>query len=120
MAESYAGARRRAESGAPARLRATEDVQAVLRRGRTCGGTHVVVKALRRHDGEAARVAVVAGRKVGGAVARNRIKRRLRAAVRSVALAQGTDVVLIGRSSALTAPFSALVAELDGCRGGTS
>lgn len=110
MAEPYAGL---------ARLRASGDIQAVLRRGRTCGGAYVVVKALARPDEEPARVAVIAGRKVGGAVDRNRVKRRLRAAAAAVPLAPGRDIVLIGRTDTLAAPFPALVAELDGCEGGT-
>ena len=55
-------------------------------------------------------------RKVGNAVVRNRIKRRLRAAVRE-AVADcscdlgGRDVVLIARREAADAPFERLVCE---------
>jgi ribonuclease P protein component len=62
------------------------------------------------------RVAFSIGRKVGTAVARNRLRRRLRAAVRSVAgtsrLANGW--LLVGaRPAALEQSFATLVAELD-------
>lgn len=56
---------------------------------------------------------VVAGRKVGGAVRRNRAKRRLREALRQTRLPEGLDLVVVARAEAVTAPWSALVAELD-------
>ena len=40
-------------------------------------------------------VGIVAGRRVGTAVARNRAKRRLRAALAGVALAEGTAYVVV-------------------------
>ncbi len=53
-------------------------------------------------------------KKVGGAVERNRIKRRLRDALRSPDLAPtaGHDYVIVARRDALTIPFSRLVADL--------
>jgi ribonuclease P protein component len=61
------------------------------------------------------RYGVTASRRVGGAIERNRAKRRLRAAARAVlplsALA-GNDYVLVARRETLTRPFAALVADL--------
>jgi len=52
-------------------------------------------------------------RKVGNAVVRNRIRRRLREAVRLVDDgAAGTDYVLVGRRAALTLHFDRLLADL--------
>jgi ribonuclease P protein component len=54
-------------------------------------------------------------RKVGGAVERNRIRRRLKAAVRhdaALAAKAGYDYVLVGRREALDLPFDALRADL--------
>ncbi|WP_246473048.1 ribonuclease P protein component [Pelagibacterium limicola] len=55
-------------------------------------------------------------KKTGNAPERNRIKRRLRAAVAKVSgkLVAGHDYVLIGRREALNEPFNVLVAELSG------
>ena len=61
------------------------------------------------------RVGYTASRRVGNAVARNRAKRRLRAAVAHVmpALAQcGCDYVVIARGATLTRPFDALIGDL--------
>lgn len=53
---------------------------------------------------ERGRVAFVAGRKLGGAVVRNRAKRVLREAVRRAGGPwQGFDIVIVARKSAATA-----------------
>ena len=59
-------------------------------------------------------VGYTASRKVGGAVVRNRAKRRLRALVRELVSPRlaGVDMVLIARASTATLPFTALRADL--------
>ena len=52
---------------------------------------------------------VVAGKKVGSAVARNRAKRRLRAAASRCELKPNTVYVLVAERGVLTAEFSRLV-----------
>ncbi|MCS6779729.1 MAG: ribonuclease P protein component [Geminicoccaceae bacterium] len=54
-------------------------------------------------------------KKLGGAVVRNRIRRRLRAAVRAAADVLdvgGVDLVIVAREAALTCPFEELVRSL--------
>ncbi len=56
-------------------------------------------------------------KKIGNAVVRNRIRRRLREAVRLQPIevaSPGVDYVLVGREEALTVPFTALQADLAG------
>ena len=67
-----------------------------------------------RGDQNPARVAFVAGKKVGNAVARNRAKRRLRAVVSGLTLAPGNDYVIVGRTGALAAPFDELSTRVAG------
>lgn len=69
------------------------------------GAVTVIVK--RRGRG-AARVGLVVGRRVGGAVVRNRVKRRLRAALAEVGLLPGRDYVVIGTAAVASAPFPTL------------
>jgi ribonuclease P protein component len=80
--------------------------------------TGVVVQAAPRPDREAAlRFGVTASRKVGGAVVRNRAKRRLRAAAADILPRLGrpaTDYVLIARAGTVDRPWAALVADLEG------
>ena len=64
----------------------------------------------------ALRVGFTASRKVGNAVARNRARRRLRAASAEVLpthAAGGNDLVLIARSTTLTRPYGSLVRDLE-------
>lgn len=80
----------------------------------------MVAHALSRADDGPARVAFVAGRKVGGAVQRNRAKRRLRGAVRSVELPSGVDLVVVARPQALAAPADVLARELGAVTNGAA
>ncbi|MEM7525449.1 MAG: ribonuclease P protein component [Pseudomonadota bacterium] len=82
----------------------------------------LLLQGRRRREGEPApadalRVGYTCSKKVGNAVARNRAKRRLRAAA-AAALPQlgrpGWDYVLIGRAGATAArPFAELVSDLE-------
>lgn len=94
------------------RLRRTGDVRAVLARGRVVHGAHAVTRYRCRGDEGPARWTVSAGRRVGTAVVRNRAKRRLRAAIRAVAVPAGLDLVVVARVSAVTAPFEELRADI--------
>jgi ribonuclease P protein component len=82
-----------------------------------------VIVQIRRHDAEqhaapgepTLRVGYTASRKVGNAVARNRAKRRLRAAAAEVVAGQAApdhDVVLIAREETVRRPFADLVGDV--------
>ena len=61
------------------------------------------------------RVGYTASKKIGGAVVRNRAKRRLRAAAAAVLPLSGlpgTDYVLVARRDTATRPFDSLVQDL--------
>jgi ribonuclease P protein component len=74
------------------------------------------VQARDRRDGAEPRVGFTVTNRIGSAVVRNRIRRRLRAAARDVVPAKGHkgfDYVLIARRPALAAPYPQLIAELE-------
>lgn len=67
--------------------------------------------------GEPARFGFTVTKKIGNAVVRNRIRRRLKEAVRlqgALAARPGVDYVLVGRRPALDQPFAELVADVVG------
>ena len=55
-------------------------------------------------------VGIVAGRSVGGAVERNRVKRRVREALAQAPLRDDRDYVVVAGRTVLEAPFSQVVA----------
>lgn len=85
------------------RLSRSRDFDAVYRRGRSVSTRYLVLYSFPRSGdadvGEPARLGLAVSRKVGGAVARNRLKRRLRAAFDELgeATVAGNDYVLVAR-----------------------
>jgi ribonuclease P protein component len=91
-----------------------------LRGGSRWASASAVIEMKARIDpqlhGDAARFGFTVTKALGNAVTRNRIRRRLKAAINALAadgLARaGCDYVVIAREAALTRPFSSLVADL--------
>ena len=108
-----------------ARLLKHADFERVYKQGRRHFSSHMTVFYLRRAEGaspqgavpeKGARVGFTVGKVLGGAVERNRIKRRLREAVRlrrSVLKSAGAvDVVINPKKSVLTLEFSVVLEEV--------
>lgn len=91
------------------RLLATAEFQRVRREGNAFRGKLITIGVL-RIEGTAFRAGFVTSRKVGGAVVRNRTRRRLREIVRrhQHAVARGLWLVVIASPAAGRAPFAAL------------
>ncbi len=76
-----------------------------------------VLQSRKRNDDGPVRVGFTVSKKVGNAVERNRVRRRLREVVRlskAERMRAGHDYVLIGRRAALMRPFAQMMEELDG------
>ena len=95
----------------PAPLRSSRQIGRVLKTGTRRTGAYLSAHALDSSE-SSPKVAVVAGRRTGGAVGRNRAKRRLRAAIRAVGLPAGADFVVLAKPSAKSASFQDLQEEL--------
>ena len=92
------------------RLRRGGDVRAARARGRAIADGPLVVRVLpNASDPPANRYGVIAGRKSGGAVQRNRLKRVTREALRALhpELRSGFDLVVIIRGTVDELPGSA-------------
>ena len=111
----------------PQRLKRRREFLHVARAGRKWAAPGLVLQVLDRHRGPKSgtsegndeddiRIGFTVTRKVGGAVVRNRARRRLRAAAETVMprhAAGGHDYVVIGRAGTLRRPFAALVDDLE-------
>lgn len=89
------------------RLKHRSDFAAVYRHGRLFRNEFVILRALRTDNPES-RFGFTVGRALGGAVVRNKVKRRLRAVVGSLPVAAGWDIVLNTRSSAVGSEYQTL------------
>jgi ribonuclease P protein component len=95
------------------RLRQRADFLAAATGGRAPASGFVLQALDRREDGPV-RVGFTVSKKVGNAVERNRVRRRLREVIRlspEAPMRLGHDYVLIGRRAALELSFERLVAD---------
>jgi ribonuclease P protein component len=76
-----------------------------------------LLQARKRADDGPVRFGFTVSKKVGNAVERNRVRRRLREMVRLAAgnrMRTGHDYVLVGRRAALKLPFDRMMQDFDG------
>ncbi len=111
------------------RLKRRREFLIVASQGRKWAAPGLILQAMARIDGprsplttadcipaEPLRVGFTVSRKVGNAVARNRARRRLKAAAEAVLPSQARaayDYVLIGRQQTMTRSFPALLQDLE-------
>ncbi|MFA5366851.1 MAG: ribonuclease P protein component [Dehalococcoidia bacterium] len=90
-----------------ARLKGKKEFDTVFTEGRSWANNFVVIRAVPNSSG-VNRYGIVAGRRLGGAVVRNKAKRRLRAAVSEIAIREGWDIVLVARKAAVETDYHTL------------
>ena len=94
-----------------ARLKRRAEFLRVAAKGRKVATHGLVLQVLSRVDNQPARVGFTVTKKIGGAVVRNRTRRRLKEAARlefSNCPISGVDLVLIGREATRGRPFAEL------------
>jgi ribonuclease P protein component len=91
------------------RLHGRKRISELFDRGAVGRSRLVLARVLPTGDAPA-RMAPIVGKKTGGAVVRNRVRRRLRAAWRAIKaeMPRGWDLALIARPGVATADFDAL------------
>lgn len=89
----------------------------MFRGSRRCAGELVAVHARVTGTDDRARIAVVASKKVGSAVRRNRAKRLLREAARATPWRRGVDVVLVARPGCADSDLRSVRRDVTRCGG---
>ena len=89
------------------RLAGTRDFEAVFTNGKSWSNSMVVLRAL-PNSLRSSRCGFAVGKRLGGAVVRNRVRRRLREAVRQIPIKGGWDMVLIARQAATETDYRTL------------
>ena len=93
------------------RLRKRSEFATVYSRGRSWSHPLLVLRVLPSRQ-PSTRFGFAVGKRVGAAVARNRLKRRLREAVRQLPIRPGYDIVIIGRPPARDSTYQQIQAAL--------
>lgn len=99
------------------RLRQRADFLAAAAAGSKVTAPGFLLQARNRADEGPVRFGFTVSKKVGNAVERNRVRRRLREVVRLAAgrrTRSGHDYVLVGRRAALKLPFDRIAQDFDG------
>ncbi|QEO14518.1 ribonuclease P protein component [Agromyces intestinalis] len=96
------------------RLTSADDYRSVVRRGAKVAGAHTVSYLRSREAGSDARFGFIVSKKVGTAVRRNLVRRRLKAACHELVSEgiTGVDVVVRALPTAAAADWAALRAEV--------
>jgi ribonuclease P protein component len=102
------------------RLLSADDFRVVLRRGRRVAAGSVVVSIMPTSDDTDARFGFIVTKKVGNAVSRNKVRRRMRAIARELVDGglTGMDVVVRAAPSASDIEWARLRSELRGALSG--
>ncbi|MBI2939140.1 MAG: ribonuclease P protein component [Chloroflexi bacterium] len=96
------------------RLTSEADFRRTRQRGQSRGG-RLLVLSWHRNEAGVTRVGISVSKRVGKAATRNRVKRRIREAVRALIarITPGWDLVFIARGAAATATFAEIAAAVD-------
>jgi ribonuclease P protein component len=94
-------------------LKQNREFRSLYARGKHTAGVYLALYARRNRLG-VTRLGITVSGKLGGAVVRNRVRRRIKEAyrLREGRFAKGYDIVVVARSKAIGAEFSALPDEL--------
>ena len=111
MSEEHATERRVSARGG--RLSRSAEFERVYRHGRSSANRHLVLHVFENPSADGPRLGLSVSRRVGGAVARNHVKRLVRESFAALApgLRDGCDVVVVAR------PAAAELAEREGLEG---
>ena len=93
-------------------MRRRADFDRVFQRGRHNSGRLLAVRSI-SNEQDLTRYAFAISKRVGKAVTRNRVRRRLREILRAQAVGEGFDVVITVRPEAAQATFWELKTELE-------
>lgn len=99
----------------PVRLKKRKDFLQAAAKGKKCARTGLVVQAYKKDSSLETRIGFTVTKKVGNSVVRNRVKRRLRAAIQEFCKKNTLkfgDIVLIGRDGTRNRQYDDLLVDV--------
>lgn len=95
-------------------LKRNKEFRYTYRRGRSVGSKSLVLIYAKARPDDGVKIGFSVSKKLGGAVVRNRIKRRMREAVTPLIpeIKKGFKLIFIARSAAVEEPFISLCADM--------
>ncbi len=95
-------------------LNQNADFTRLYRRGKTDSAKTIAIY-FRKNGGRGQRLGITVSAKLGGAVVRNRLRRRIREMyrLREQRMIPGFDIIIVARAALINAPFSRLERDFD-------
>lgn len=94
------------------RIKKTEEIEVVLKEKKIVSGKYFILYKKENHEDTHFRFALSVPKKFGNAVMRNKMKRRIRAVVRSQKIINGIDFFVIAKANSNTINYKEIKEEL--------
>lgn len=95
------------------RVKKSKEIEDILKRKRFSSNSYFIIYVKEQNETSHFRYAMSVSKKIGDAVIRNRLKRQLRAIIRSFTIKEGYDLFIIARNPVKSISFLQMSGQLE-------
>lgn len=95
------------------RVKKSKEIEDILKRKRFSSNSYFIIYVKEQNETSHFRYAMSVSKKIGDAVIRNRLKRQLRAIIRSFTIKEGYDLFIIARNPVKSISFLQMSSQLE-------